>query len=757
MEYEFYKRILEQCTVAYSLRKVVFDKTGTPCDVIIAEANEAYFSLAKELKPVDTAVWLNKYGNLLKNSNEVLSEILFLSPLKWYRVTSWSPEESFVLTIYRDITKEKTDKDKVNVLLNLHTELLCITDTKANFVDVSRRLEEMLGYSQAELERHNLFDFIYSDDVKSILEIIETINIEDEIVNFSFRFLTKYDGYKRIKVRGFKKNHLFYAFAAEAKDNVLRDDSSIDIGLSLFFDNVSTQIWYLTDAYTYGKANKAHADFVGLSVSELENRSVLDVLKRDEAEDCIESNKKLFASGKKIITEEWRTNAKKEKRLLKIIKSPVFNKQGKIKYIICSAEDITENKAKEEQNLIKENILNAIVTFSRDTVDFESLSRTIPMSLELLGQTLNMDSAYYFQNKYDKSSEEWRTSQLYVWNRDCTEIKNNPPDYQNVAFSKFTEFVEPLSKGKPYGVNVKDLSEGVTKNHMVQNNVKSVIALPVFVKDVFWGFVGLHTCKQEKKWNETELTLLKNYIQVLSKTIERIELDRELENINRTLEKNVSEKTSIINDANIATIVALAKLAEVRDGSTGEHLERVSAVSKIIAEALRQDSYYNIIINDEFISSIKVASLLHDLGKIAIRDSILLKKGILTVEEYEEMKQHTIFGAESLKSVYKSYNNIYLKMAIDIALSHHEKWDGSGYPYGLVGDDIPLAAQIVAICDVYDALRSKRPYKEAFAEDIARRIILDGKNKHFNPAIVDVFIKSLPAINKIYETHQTSA
>ena len=174
----------------------------------------------------------------------------------------------------------------------------------------------------------------------------------------------------------------------------------------------------------------------------------------------------------------------------------------------------------------------------------------------------------------------------------------------------------------------------------------------------------------------------------------------------------------------------MAKLAEARDEDTGDHLKRIQIYCRLIAEKLSLNSNYKDRINAEFIDNLQKASPLHDIGKVGIRDVILLKPGKLTKEEFQEMKQHTLIGANTLEEVYQNYpSNYFIKVGIEIARSHHEKWDGSGYPDGLCGEEIPLSAQIMALVDVYDALRSKRVYKEAYSSNETKRIIIEASGK----------------------------
>jgi len=225
------------------------------------------------------------------------------------------------------------------------------------------------------------------------------------------------------------------------------------------------------------------------------------------------------------------------------------------------------------------------------------------------------------------------------------------------------------------------------------------------------------------------------------------ELQMKLEQHNKHLNQLVEEKVKEISESQMATIYALAKLAESRDDETGEHLNRVQVFCRLMAEKLSIRNG----ISADFINNIEKASPLHDIGKVGIRDAILLKPGELLPEEFEKMKQHTTIGADTLREVYQKYpKNYFIVIGIEIAQSHHEKWDGSGYPKGLKEDDIPLSARIMALADVYDALRSKRVYKDAFSHEESREIILRERGKRFDPLIVDVFIENEQEFVKIY-------
>ncbi|QDV44886.1 Cyclic di-GMP phosphodiesterase response regulator RpfG [Stieleria neptunia] len=191
-----------------------------------------------------------------------------------------------------------------------------------------------------------------------------------------------------------------------------------------------------------------------------------------------------------------------------------------------------------------------------------------------------------------------------------------------------------------------------------------------------------------------------------------------------------------------ALIFSLAKLAESRDPETGHHIERVQCYSRCLAEQLVHNPKFAETITPQYIQLIYQTSPLHDIGKVGVPDAVLLKPGKLTDEEFLAIKAHPRIGAETLQgAIQRSPEASFLKMAYDIALSHHEKYDGSGYPEGLVGDAIPLSARIVALADVYDALTTNRVYKDAYSHERSESIIVQGRGSHFDPDVVDAFLE----------------
>ncbi len=233
--------------------------------------------------------------------------------------------------------------------------------------------------------------------------------------------------------------------------------------------------------------------------------------------------------------------------------------------------------------------------------------------------------------------------------------------------------------------------------------------------------------------------------QVIAKALEdrRLRLEnrayrRDLERLVRERTRQLEEALKEVSGANVAlerayreSIYRLATAAEYRDEETGNHIRRIGLISQIIAQGLECDP--------EYLNLVLLASPMHDMGKIGIRDSILLKPGRLTPEEFEEMKAHTVIGARILANS----ESPLMRLAETIALTHHERFDGSGYPRALAGEEIPLAGRIVALADVFDALTSRRAYKPAFTADEALHIIREESPGHFDPAVLAAFEANL--------------
>lgn len=758
-------------------------------------------------------------------------------------------------------------------------------------------------------------------------------------------------------------------------------------------DTVPTQIWMVSDERTYDYANAAHAAFLRLSRRELEHRDLAQVLPAEVAEGCIRHNREAFQTRRPVVSEEWAPDEAGRMRLLRVIRTPRLDDAGNVLFLSCSAEDITEQHQLTEQNLAREHILNAIAQFSREL--FSDSPDAVENGLSILGGEVRADRVYYWENHRDETSGIWYTSQRFEWCAEGIEPQIGNETLQGIPLDDYSDLLEPLRRQLPFISHVKDIAGVETREILAAQHIRSILIIPLFIGGVFWGFVGFDSCLNERSWSEDEVTLLQLFVDLLSKSIqkknlqreaeqnrknfdlffntiddllcifdsnanflhvnetalrktgyraeelighsvwtlhpperaeevktilkqiiagteqvcrvpilrkdgvqfpvetrvcpgewnghpayfaitqdttllefslekfskafhdslllkaivnikdgthievndalcktlgykreeiigktpfelslfatpddeaiiknafsqnkplqnvelsiqdknknrrsivmngnpvhigtmacvvvsmlditERKQMERELKRYNENLEDLVQEKVQELADALWGTISSLVQLAETRDDDTGGHLKRISDTCRTVATVLSLNSIYSEKLNYDFIYNIQRASMLHDIGKVGIPDSILLKPGKLTREEFDQMKRHTTIGAETLRQAYPHYkNNGILNMAIDIASGHHERWDGKGYPSGLKGNDIPLSAQIVAICDVYDALRSRRVYKPAYSHEESLAEIRRECGSHFNPAICDAFFKCADEVRHIYEAN----
>ncbi|MEM1212357.1 MAG: HD domain-containing phosphohydrolase [Planctomycetota bacterium] len=232
---------------------------------------------------------------------------------------------------------------------------------------------------------------------------------------------------------------------------------------------------------------------------------------------------------------------------------------------------------------------------------------------------------------------------------------------------------------------------------------------------------------------QVQLRLRKTLFQ-LARTRTQVALE------NDTLEAHVAEQEKELTDTRDLVVFALARLAESRDPETGHHLARIRNYCQVLASHLQHHGPYTDQIDENCADAMYKASPLHDIGKVGVPDAILLKPGPLTESEFDVMKTHCEIGAEALREVAAQHQGShFLDLAIEIAQSHHEKFDGTGYPNGLAGQDIPLSARITAVADVFDALTTRRVYKDAFSVERARNIIQSDSGTHFDPAVVEAF------------------
>ena len=322
---------------------------------------------------------------------------------------------------------------------------------------------------------------------------------------------------------------------------------------------------------------------------------------------------------------------------------------------------------------------------------------------------------------------------------------------------------------KEKGHRVRPVPSGKLALKAVEHEPPDLILLDITMPEMD-GFEVCRRLKQDTRFQEIPIIFISALTETLDKVTAfssggvdyvtkpfqfdeveaRVETHLKLHRYQSRLEELVKEQVKEISDSQVSTIFALSKLTESRDKSTGKHLERVQIYCRLLAEKLSREEPYNSVIADTFINNIFNASPLHDIGKVAIPDHVLLKPGRLAAEEFEIMKTHSLIGAATMEAVNEIYrNNAFISMGISIARAHHERWDGTGYPNGLKEEEIPLAARIMAIADVYDALRSKRCYKGAFSREQSSEIIKEGSGTQFDPSLVKAFLEMEESFDRI--------
>jgi len=230
---------------------------------------------------------------------------------------------------------------------------------------------------------------------------------------------------------------------------------------------------------------------------------------------------------------------------------------------------------------------------------------------------------------------------------------------------------------------------------------------------------------------------------------------KELWNYNQNLQSLVDAKTKTVLELQNAILRAMAELVENRDDITGKHLERTQTYLSLLIAAISKHSLYADEIRDWNMDLVLLSSQLHDVGKIMVKDEILKKNGKLTDEEFAEMKKHTICGEKIIEKIKRNATeHEFLEHARIFAATHHEKWDGTGYPRKLKGTKIPLQGRLMAIADVYDALVSDRPYKKAFSHEEAVKIISENRGTHFEPGLVDIFLELSDKFNETVNSYR---
>ncbi|GAB6137480.1 sensor domain-containing diguanylate cyclase/phosphohydrolase [Halanaerobaculum tunisiense] len=451
----------------------------------------------------------------------------------------------------------------------------------------------------------------------------------------------------------------------------------------ILLNNIEIQVWYLKDINKYGIVNDAHANFLGSSKEKLKNKNIRSLFSPQQAKKYIALNRLVFNNKKQIEFESWIKNYQGEKRLLLVTMSPKLDEDNQVEYLICNAKDITENR-KANQKIEYLNFHDSLTGlynrrgFEQKLKELNSKSQ-LPLSMivgDINGLKLTNDA--FGHQVGDKLLAE--AAQI---------LKNSCRKEDIVARWGGDEFVILLPRTTKE--NTKKICSRIKKKCKQRN-------LDLLEVSISLGYATKTNINEDidEVWKEADDWMYN---------------------------KKLSESKSFHN----SVISSLEETLKKKTNETVEHSKRVKELALEIGRELN--------LSDSKLDNLKLLARLHDLGKVAISNQILLKPGSLTEEEWEEMKRHPKIGFQ----IVESSSGLY-----DIAqgiLSHHEWWDGSGYPQGLKQEEIPLSARIISIVDAYDVMTNNRPYKEAMSKQQALEEIKAGAGSQFDPQLADLFIE----------------
>ncbi len=361
-----------------------------------------------------------------------------------------------------------------------------------------------------------------------------------------------------------------------------------------------------------------------------------------------------------------------------------------------------------------------------DTLDdtlkflFEEFPVFLPIQWVGVLRTTGKNSEYRLDRKYSITGSDMDENELF--------------NYEGSLFQQAITDVKPFCSCQALAGSISWQDDAFIKR-LQQNGMASIFYLPLLSNQLETAVLVLATV-QHNAYNADHLEFLSNIAS----------------QVGHSFEKTIGMESLVIS-----TVKGLAKLAESRDPETGDHLFRMSHYSAMVAEELGKTDKYKNLINANYVRDILNFAPMHDIGKVGISDSILLKPGKLTDEEFAIMQQHPVIGCEVLKRCEAQMNAVgrsVFQVGIEIAAGHHEKFNGQGYPDKLAGEEIPLSARIVAVADVFDALTSKRPYKDAWPVEQALELLDKESGEHFDPEVVAAFKQALPRVMQLYEQYK---
>ena len=463
----------------------------------------------------------------------------------------------------------------------------------------------------------------------------------------------------------------------------------------MLLNTIDIQVWYMTDYTTYGKVNKAHADFMGKDKESLKHENIYDLFDEDIGNILIKNNKQIFTDRKQIELQEWIENKDGEQRLLNIKKIPKLNSDGTVEYIICQAEDITKQKKAKQQ-------------------------------IEELSYQDNLTGLYnrkYFENMlrvYDQP--EYFPLSIIVGDVNGLKLTND-------AFGH--------NKGDKLLVKISKIIDSCCR----ENDIVSRWGGDEFV--ILLPYTSKENVKKVCQRINNEVNKVKPDPIKLSIALGYATKNRNNENINDIIEKAEAwmykRKVNQSKEIHDKIISSLKDTFFNKTQESPEHCQRLKEMSLRLAQALK--------IENQQQTNLSLLAEYHDLGKVGVSDNILNKEEYLTNEDWDKIKRHPEIGYQITSSTPKLSN------IADGILSHHEWWNGRGYPRGLKGKDIPLISRIIAVVDAYDIMTNGRSYKKPLSKREAVIELIKSKGTQFDPEIVDTFIQKVLKIdNQLLES-----
>lgn len=468
-------------------------------------------------------------------------------------------------------------------LATAYNKVVLGEDGKKDYVIIraNRAFKAIIGLEDGEISNKRVSKL--KSNLKSADELkkcFDEVTLDGASKDYRKYFIRPHT-YCNIKVSFLNKEEfIVYVSECELSSGNLSDYLKSERRIQQVFDNVETQIWNLIDPITYGYANKAHADFFGLRVEDMEFKNIYDFLNKEEANVCYIGNENVYKSKSPIITEELIVNSNNEKRLLKTTKTPILDNEDNVEMVICMAEDITEIKELEAMKKLKEDILYAMIDFTNELLTNKDYNNALYKGIAKIGQATKVDRVYYWENHLNQNDNKWYTSQRFEWTNDGVTPQVDNPLLQNVPFEEVWDFVDILSKSEHFNFHVKDIENEFTREFLKMQDVLSILVLPVIIEGVFRGFMGFDSTKEEKDWSEIEISLLHSFVLLYKKSIERHILEEEIIKANSNFDNLINTIPEILTvlDKNGNIIYANQSLYD-RLGYTKEEIVGKNALS----------------------------------------------------------------------------------------------------------------------------------------------------------------------------------